>query len=82
MRLCVFWTWIPKRIDMPDWRQGNEFSVGPPKLPIGTVANPHFTDFMIRNEAPLAKTQDFLAKLRGIQKASLQIDFQEMSIYH
>ena len=48
-----------------------------PKLPIGTIGNPFFEDFMNPAEAPTAETQNLIPAIYEIRQASLQADFQK-----
>ena len=45
-----------------------------PKMPINNVRSPHFKDFASLYERPVTQTQDLVAKLRMVQKASLESD--------
>ena len=47
---------------------------GTPKMPIGTVGDPHFDDFVNPKEAQTAKTHRLLGVIRHIAKASLTAD--------
>ena len=44
-------------------------------MPIGAVANPFCNDFTNPEDSPAPKTHQVLPKLREIQKAALEIDF-------
>ena len=47
-----------------------------PKLPIGTIDNPFFEDFMNPVDAPAAKTQNLISTIYEIRQASPKADFR------
>ena len=78
MPLCVRCAWVLKYNTML-WRRGIEFSGGRQNYRLGAVGNPHFRDFTNRNDFPVAKPSASLAKLREIQRASIESDFRGKS---
>ena len=54
---------------------GEEFGSAP-KFPIGAAGGPQVKDFTLQENRPVAQTQDLVAQLRSIQKASPNSDSQ------
>ena len=60
-------------------RQDKEFLEGRRKMPIGAAGDPNFCDYTNQNDYPATQKRQVLAKLRAIQKYSLEIDPQAKS---